>query len=175
MTHRRRRITCLVRGGRSCPLEQHPHRIRPEQPASQETRIRPPRQDTIRMAGQRDQVINPSMSHQKPSRVSLTEHDQVWINRPTQRDALTRTGRTRMTLNHGIFHGNLDGKVSNLHETLLQQIGRSSSARSSCELYEHLLSLFLRTPYISRESASSTTSPATFAALPPTTRPPPGT
>jgi hypothetical protein len=39
VTHRRRRITCLVRGGRSCPLELHLHRIRPDQPASQETRI----------------------------------------------------------------------------------------------------------------------------------------
>ncbi len=30
----------MVRGGRSCPLKLHLHRMRPDQPASQETRIR---------------------------------------------------------------------------------------------------------------------------------------
>jgi hypothetical protein len=35
---------------RSCPLEQYLHRMRQDQPASQETRIRLPRQDTARMS-----------------------------------------------------------------------------------------------------------------------------
>jgi hypothetical protein len=76
VTRRRRRITCSVRGGRSCPLARYLHRILPDHQASQETRIRPPNQDTV-MTCQRDQVNNPSMSHQKPGRASLTEQGQV--------------------------------------------------------------------------------------------------
>ncbi len=42
---------CSVRGGRSCPLEPHLHRVRPGQPALQETRTRTPRYDTTGTSG----------------------------------------------------------------------------------------------------------------------------
>jgi hypothetical protein len=134
VTRRRRHITCSVRGGRSCPLEHYLHQIWPDQPASQETRIRPPSKEAI-TAGQRDKGINPSKCRQKLGRASPTEHGQVRPSLQTQRDALSRSGRTQTSSKHGTFHGNLNGKVSNWHETLLQLIRRSSSAGPSSKLY----------------------------------------
>ncbi len=58
---------------RSCPIEPYLHRMRPDPPASQETRIRLPRQDTTRMSGDGgpgtpvSDILNSTTSCQPPA------------------------------------------------------------------------------------------------------------
>ena len=66
-------------------------------------------------------------------------------------------GRTQTTFFHGTFHGNLNGKISNLHETLLQQT-RSKQHISSADQAQLTRSSALdlsRTPKFLRPFATS--------------------
>jgi hypothetical protein len=82
------------------------------------------------------------MGHRTPGRVRLMAHDQVWINRPSQRDGLTGRARLGWDQNHGIFHGNLDGKVSNLHETPAATIWNTLLCENKLQTTQTLPSLF---------------------------------
>ena len=133
MTHRRRRITCLVRGGRSCPLELHLHRIRPDQPESQETRIRPPRQDITRMVGRQAQGDFRAKATGSPA--GPVTWPTTKFGSTAQAKAIFSPGRAGLRCQQIMEYSTVTRmiKLQIRTRSLLQHIGTNSCARPSCD------------------------------------------